>query len=107
MISSMRDQETGEIVYQVKIQDGPLRGAPYLARESQLSPGWSADAAGQTCEDDSTVRQPVTASAPEGSEAGGHDVETVALIAGGLILIALAGFVASRMFSGTRLGFAS
>lgn len=107
MISSMKDQETGEIVYKVEIKDGPLRGAPYSARESQLEHGWSADVAGQTCEDDSAVRQPVTASAPQGSEAGGHDVETAALVAGGLILVAMAGFAASRMFSGRRPGFAS
>lgn len=77
MTSSLGNRETGEIVYSVRIESGTLKGATYYADESQLSHGWTAGAAGETCEAGGAVRRQVTAPSAEESHVAGVDIDTL------------------------------
>lgn len=84
MTSSLRNKETGEIVYTIQIKSGPMKGMTYHANESQLSPGWTAGAAGDVCEAGSPARQ--TAAAPSASKEHTADVDIDQLLASGVLV---------------------
>lgn len=71
----IRDNETGEVMYQVQMESGTMRGAPYFASESQLTPGWGA--AG-TCGDE-------VVSAVNSRDA--LDASTLSMVVAGLLML--------------------
>jgi len=106
MTPTTRDPETHEIIYRVKIESGPLRGVTYYANESQLTSGWSADAAGNTCENGGTAHERVGA-ADDAHEAHAGDIDAETFVSLGIVAIIVTAVAVAFAAATSRTQFAA
>ena len=96
--STLRDADTGEVIYRVKITSGPHKGLSYTAHESQLTPGWNGS---DTCAAAAPFKESNTDSAgvTNGAEHGTDHSLTIALVVAFVAIMIMARSSGGRFVS--------